>query len=174
MARSALFRSAITIATLLLTFITYAKAFDDVSFGSVGDFALTELDLKIRDSDLFVGPHAETIDELSAAESPPHTPTSEARWLRSAILNIPDQETRQIAVRRQHFLRHLEKCERLRSKGRRRDRRHRCDQPGWLHWQPMRPGLWQSPFRGRHRLFPGRRLQAIEACGHVVSHFVHR
>ena len=73
MARSTLFRSAITIATLLLTFITYAKAFDDVSFGSVGDFALSELDLKIRDSDLFVGPHAETIDELSAAEAPPHT-----------------------------------------------------------------------------------------------------
>ena len=73
MARSSLFRSAVTVATLLLTFITYAGAFEGVSFGSVGDFALSELDLKVRDSDLFVGPHAETIDELSADEAPPHT-----------------------------------------------------------------------------------------------------
>ena len=49
MARPSVFRSAITIAIVLLTFITYVEAFGDVSFGSVGDFALSELDLKVRD-----------------------------------------------------------------------------------------------------------------------------
>jgi glucan 1,3-beta-glucosidase len=73
MARSSLFRSAISIATIILTFITYARAYEGVSFGSVGDFALSELDLEVRDSNLFVGPHVETIDELSADEAPPHT-----------------------------------------------------------------------------------------------------
>lgn len=71
MARSNFVRSLMATVALLFFTITASSAFEEVSFGSIDDYALSDIGLGV--GDLLVGPEPETIEELPVNEAPAGT-----------------------------------------------------------------------------------------------------
>jgi glucan 1,3-beta-glucosidase len=78
MARSTLFRGAVATLMLLSTAITTITALEDINIGSVADIGISAFELKMRDTDLFVGPQGNTIAELE--DAPPETHQHQKRY----------------------------------------------------------------------------------------------
>lgn len=80
MAKSAVFRSVFATAAVLSAIITSTAGIENVNFGSVEDYALSELDLSIRDPNAFTGPQLDIIPELDADIAPPNTHQHQKRY----------------------------------------------------------------------------------------------
>jgi glucan 1,3-beta-glucosidase len=78
MARSTLFRGAVATLMLLSMAITTITALEDINIGSVADIGISAFELKMRDTDLFIGPQGDTIAELE--DAPPDTRQHQKRY----------------------------------------------------------------------------------------------